>query len=1424
VFSADSASAGAAPVALVVSDGTDDGSGSLAVTVAPVGKVPLIADPFVVLAYAGQEISIAPLAHVRGGSGTIALNAVPPRAGVTITPSYEAGTFRFESDQVRTHYIDYTVTDADSTVTGTVRVDVQAPPDVSSTPIPLPKTAFVYTLSSSTVNIADTDIDPAGGVLLVTATNGVPVGSGVKAEILEQKSVRVTLVGLLDGPVTFHYTVTNGLSSATGTITVIEIPLPTSVQPPVARDDSATARVGDAIVIDVLANDDQPDGLDIELDPRLVENLSADSGLLFVSAGVLRYLAPDHPGNFSAVYQIVGPDKQTAQAQVRIEVREPNVETNNAPVAATVTGRVVAGQKVRIDIPLTGIDPDGDSVQLLGQETNPQKGAVSRVGSNFIEYEAGDYSAGTDSFTYAVVDALGARASGTVRIGITPRVSAARDPVATADDVLARPGITVSVQVLANDSDPDGSALRVTGAVPNDLSTSAIVEDEQIVTITPPEDEGNYSVAYTIENELGGTSTAYITVTVSNDAPLSFPDANDTVLTLSDILDRTVIEVDVLKNVFFADGDSSSLQLSVLPAWASTAQVTSNKRVRVTIMDRSQIIPFAVSHPDDPSITSYAFIWVPGFSDALPQLSTSAPAITVDSEAPVTIEINDYVIAVGGKRVQLTDSSTVQATHSNGDSLVVDGDTLRFISADHYSGPASISFEVTDGSTPTDPQGRKAVLVLPITVTQRENQPPVFTGALIEFEPSQEKQIDLVRLTNYPHPDDVAELSYSVLAPLPVGFSYQLSGQQLLIRADEDAVVGTATSLTLAVSDSTATGQSGRIELRVVSSTRPLARPAPDSVITERGETTVVDVLDNDEASNPFPDRPLRVVSITGIDGGKLPKGVSVATGNDDSELTVSVADNAEAIDTNLQYQVADATDDPLRYTYGTVRISVQDAPDTPVAPVRQMDSFVGGELKLRITPPQQNNSAIEGYTIVSGSHGDYAQDCGLTLICSLTGLTVGADYRFSVVATNGIGDSVPSPLSDSYTIDYRPAAPTSITAVPSAASVAPNGKSLTITWATVPDPNPGTPVVGYTVVITGPGVSYSAVASSPFTTTAAGDLTNDASYNVAVYARNSAQVTSSDDWRRVTTTVRTVGPPSAPKSGPRATINSDTTNGEIRVTWGDSNANGAGGVTYSVGRVTGSASTPDCVTGTGKPNQVSSDSVTSGWIDSAATDGETYTYFVYSDNGIYCTASATGPVESKRPPGKPTAVVGVEYSGSGQFDLRVSALAASGIAFRFEYRLNSGIWKPVVNGTWLTSSGDSSHYGLATNATFRACRDASNDYCGVESDPVVATPLDVRAGVTSCVADGVSLPLVTPPLNAGPVTVTYSLAYRQPVVVIDPLDPVVYAWSTFTFTKDDPVPSDANGVRIKASVTVGTDPARDDPDYGEQTCSPTGP
>jgi hypothetical protein len=295
--------------------------------------------------------------------------------------------------------------------------------------------------------------------------------------------------------------------------------------------------------------------------------------------------------------------------------------------------------------------------------------------------------------------------------------------------------------------------------------------------VTAPKSEGAYGFLFTILNVRGGTSQAFLRLTVDATAPPARPIVSDTTLGLSDILGKDRVDVNVLANVFFADGPVSTLTLSLVPGYTNAAQVTAAKRLRIAIGSKSQIVPFRVANPEDPSVMAYGFVHVPGYDDALPQLKRGAPKLTVVSEKTLTIHLNDYIVAVGGRKVRLTDAATVRATHANGDDLVAGSDTLQFTSSPRYFGPASISFQVTDGSSATDPNGNVATIVLPIDVTPRENQPPVFTGALIDFEPGQTKTVDLTKVTTYPYVKDQGELVYSVQDPRPAGVSTSLDGQ-----------------------------------------------------------------------------------------------------------------------------------------------------------------------------------------------------------------------------------------------------------------------------------------------------------------------------------------------------------------------------------------------------------------------------------------------------------------------------------------------------------------------------------------------------------------------------------------------------------------------------------------------------------------------
>jgi len=1307
-------------VTLVVSDGLAESSGSVAVGVSPAGELPIVIEPWVALATAGQQITVRPMAHVRGGTGALRLNAVPERAGSRIKPSFEAGTFTFVSDEVRTHYVEFTVTDGDKAATGLVRIDVAAPPDANTRPITVPRTVFITTLSSDTIDPTTTDIDPAGGVLVVTGVTNQAAELGVRAEVLDQRQVRVTLTAPLEGrSVAVNYRISNGLADAEGTITVVEIPEPVRLQPPITVDDTATVRVGDVVDIPVLDNDEQPEGKPLTLVPELASELPAGAGLLFASGDRLRYLAPEVAGDYVAVYSVESAG-QRSEGKVTISVREENAATNSPPVPRRVTARVLAGETVRIQIPLNGVDPDGDSVQLIGVTSNPEKGAVLGMGPSFIEFEAGEYSSGTDQFTYALVDTLGARAEGVVRVGISPRLDGARNPVANEDIVAVRPGRTVSVQALANDSDPDGSPLRVISATPLGEGTVASIYEDTIVDITPPAQPGDYAVIYTIQNEYGGTSQNFITVTVDPDAPLSYPLAQDTVLTVSDVVDRTIVDVDVLDNVFFADGDVSDLGVALLADFTTTAELLSDKRIRVRLGDRAQIIPFSVSHPDNDGIRSFAFVWVPGYADALPQIDRTAPLLRVESEQQLTIDLDDYVITLRGQGVRLTDSSTVKATHSNGDDLVVDAHTLVFTSADQYFGPASITFEVTDGQTANDPDGRRAILTLPIDVKPRDNQPPVFVGGVVAFEPGQEKELDLVRLTNYPY-DDVDELEYQVVEPLPTGFTVVLNGQRLLLRAAPNVAKGTVTNVTLTVRDDLNQGKAGRIQLSVVPSTLPLVKTVADAAVTPRGGSTTIDVLDNDEANNPFPGTPLQVVAIRGLEGASLPEGVSVVPSPDRSRLAVTVSPTAAPADTSLQYQVADATQDPDRYVWGTITISVQDVPDA-VSGVT-VTEFGDRLLKLSWTPGPFNNSPLDRYEVTMSSVATDSvistTSCSTSVNCALTtpGNGPGHAVRLSVVAVNGIGTSASAALSGPIWSDIIPPPPAAL-------GHTPLDQGLRVTWRKPPDSG-GSAIEQYVVTVgdvvevvtVNPGDAVGTFYSRNLSSVS---LANGSAVGYSVSARNSAP-NSLATWNKATGVGVPAGPPSL--TGGAVSASASLTDGSTAsASWaGVFSDNGAplqkhyvlirsGGPdpVCSVSGVESGAPSPSPPAGSQHL-----DPGTTSWTFGGLAANQTYTIWVFAYNGQGCTRASPVQVTPRAAPGQVTTITApIVANGAGGvlFDARLTGYgiaAGSTDADLFTFRFTSGAEGSESGvlplGSYLTAGG--TQYGNPVTVQVKACR-----------------------------------------------------------------------------------------------------------------------
>ncbi|MFI6317488.1 fibronectin type III domain-containing protein [Nonomuraea sp. NPDC050556] len=153
----------------------------------------------------------------------------------------------------------------------------------------------------------------------------------------------------------------------------------------------------------------------------------------------------------------------------------------------------------------------------------------------------------------------------------------------------------------------------------------------------------------------------------------------------------------------------------------------------------------------------------------------------------------------------------------------------------------------------------------------------------------------------------------------------------------------------------------------------------------------------------------------------------------------------------------------------------------------------VSGDGKATVTwdaPSETGDSAIVGYTVTSQPDGKTVTVSGTTAV--VPGLTNGTPYTFTVVATNGNGDSAPSTPSTAVTPQPVPGAPVDVRAQPG------NGK-IDLFWGK-PD---GATVKEYRITVR-PGDQTITVAGDKLSAEIPG-LTNGIAYRLSIMAANDA-------------------------------------------------------------------------------------------------------------------------------------------------------------------------------------------------------------------------------------------------------------------------------------------------------------------------------
>ena len=1272
-------------IEIIVSDGTKDAVGLVRVDVRPVGSTVPITNSDHVVVRVGQVTTVSPLVNDTSSSREpLRLTRVDEVAGATITPDFANKTFAFVSNIPDTYYVQYLASAGADSVPGLVRVDVLSAADATLPPVAVRDVALLSSGGEALVNVLANDSDPAGGILVVQSVT-VEDGAGISVAVLGHETLRISDRASLQGQVRIGYRISNGTLTADGEVIVIPVPAPAQLRPPVANDDTVVVRAGDVVTIPVLENDYHPNGDVIHVAPDLIPPLvDPADGEIFVSQDTLRFRAGSEPGTVYATYEAYDSAGQKDAGYVTIQVLPLNADTNAAPRPRDLTARTLSGSRVVITVPLDGIDADGDSVELVGLASAPTKGRIVETGADFLTYEAFDDASGVDTFTYRVRDRLGKEGTAPIRVGIAPPEAANQPPYAVKDSVVMRPGRSVAVPVLANDSDPEGDhpVLVAKGIVlPDGVNgLSAEVVGDRVV-VHAPDEAMQTSLQYTIRDSLGQRATGVLQITVAADVPLQAPTARDDRVRSEQVEDGTTVDVAVLENDEDPDGTVQALTVTTS---APSARVQRGGTVQVTLTDTSQLITYTIT--DEDGLAASAFIHVPGTLDLRPTL-LSTTGVEVKSGEPIEIPLADYVGVAGGGRVIVTEAAKVSAVHSDGGSLVKDAETLRYTSAAGYFGKDAITFEVTDGTGPDDPKGRVATLTLPITVLPPDNQQPTFVNGSIDVAAGEDAAVlDLRALSSDPDPGDIDKLQYQLTGSVPSGFSAKIDQGRLSVEASANTPKGTLATLGVRISDGESEPVEGTVAVRVTASTRVLAT-ANDDIVPEadQGKSITIPVLRNDV--NPFPETPLKIVAVSTETGD----GVATVTG-DGVQVTPASTFVGTLV---IRYRVQDATGDADREVEGRIRLTVQGKPAAPGTPT--VSSVQDRTVVLSWTSPTNNGAVITSYTVRSTA-GGYTKSCAATT-CTLDGLTNNVEYNFVVTATNKVGESDPSAPSQTARPDARPN-------TPNPPSLKFGDRSLQVAWVT--PSTPGSPVESFDLEISPAPPSGAAQKAGVTGNSLTWEgLENGTNYQIRVRANNRAPEPSS--WSGWSASEIPAGVPAQPAAPTTTRLDPVGQQAQLQVSWTPPSGNGDAISGYRLEVLRGGAVVNTLQPAAGQTSQAIN----------VPPSTEDYTFRIAASNkaGWGATSAPSAPKRAFVAPGAPTGVSAAE--GNNQVTVTYNAAPGNGAnasELRYEFSVNGGAWRGDWDGRTITS-------GVGNNGTYTIKVRAYTQMDGVRYDGAESAP-----------------------------------------------------------------------------------------------------
>ncbi len=754
-------------------------------------------------------------------------------------------------------------------------------------------------------------VDPADpGNLIVEATDNVPLMLGIADKFTDANGDPLAFtVDMTAAPAWLTYDAATNTFSGTPPVdnAGVDVVIPVTVDDgnggtlnasvtfqitnpvPDAIDDAVVTTIGTPVVVDLLANDTDADGDPLTVtsatladptqgtltqDPVTLAWTFTPSATFVSGSAVINYTIEDQDGaTDTAIHTVtMGNEPPVLEPPVTPPPGEPPYVVDPADPG----NLIVDGTD---NVPLTlGVadkftDANGDPLSYTVDMTAAPAWLTYDAATETFSGTPPVDNAGVDYVIPVTVDdGNGGTLDASVTFQITNPV-----PDAIDDAIVTTIGTPVVVDLLANDTDPDGDPLTVTSATLADPTQGTLTQDPVTLawTFTPSATfvSGSAVINYTIEDQDGATDTDIHTVTIANEPPAPQPpvtpppgeppvvvDPADPNNLIVEGTDNVPLTLGIADKFIDPNGDplSYTVDMSGAPAWLTydAATETFSGTPPVDNAGVDYVIPVTVDDGNGGTINSTLTFQIT--NPAPDAVDETTPGV---AGQPVIVDLLANDIDVDGDPIAVT---TATLADPSAGTLVQDPATFAwtFTPAPGFSGPAVINYTIEDQDGATDSAihtidvpNVPPVLIDPEPVPGTPEIDPADPGNLIVRGNDNEPLI--LDLGPYFRDDNLDDLTISVdPSTIPTWLTWDpvtntLSGTPPVDNEGIDYVIA------ISVDD----GKGGVFNGTV---TFDITNPAPDAVDETTagiaGQPVIVDLLANDV--DPDGD-PMTVISAT---------------------------------------------------------------------------------------------------------------------------------------------------------------------------------------------------------------------------------------------------------------------------------------------------------------------------------------------------------------------------------------------------------------------------------------------------------------------------------------------------------------------------------------------------------------------------------